>query len=244
MRFSTALGLSVAAHAVLAAAIVGIIKWNPGPKVIAQLDLTSVELSFAEEESVEAPAVPMPDIAPVQPEPQPQVDPPPLPEWSALPDQPPDIEAMKLPDPVEDPPLLDLPPTKDPEPQPNPTPNKSAEASAMAEHPTTPNAQPPVPPAPAPKQARIDAPPAPKRTIRPEYPRGSRQRGEEGDVTLSIEVGSDGLVKSASVISSCGFQELEEAALKAVRKARFTPARSGSKPVSSTARLTLSFKLK
>ena len=62
MRFGTALGLSIAAHAILAAGIVGIVKWNPGPKVIAQLDLSSVELSFAEEEREEAPAVPMPEV--------------------------------------------------------------------------------------------------------------------------------------------------------------------------------------
>ena len=64
MRFGTALGLSIAAHAILAAGIVGIVKWNPGPKVIAQLDLSSVELSFAEEEREEAPAVPMPGSTP------------------------------------------------------------------------------------------------------------------------------------------------------------------------------------
>ena len=208
MRFGTALGLSIAAHAILAAGIVGIVKWNPGPKVIAQLDLSSVELSFAEEEREEAPAVPMPEVAPVQAEPLPtEAEPPP-----------PDA-----------PPLPDLPPKEEARPEPEP----QTEAAPQA----------PQPPAPAPKQAKIDAPPAPKRTIKPDYPRGSRQRGEEGEVTLAIEVGADGLVKSASVVSSCGFPDLEEAALKAVRKARFTPARSGSKAVASTARLTIAFKL-
>ena len=229
MRFGTALGLSIAAHAILAAGIVGIVKWNPGPKVIAQLDLSSVELSFAEEEREEAPAVPMPEVAPVQAEPLPTEAEPPPPEAPTLPDLPPDFDAMKLPEPTEEPPLMDLPPKEETRPEPKP----QTEAAPQA----------PQPPAPAPKQAKIDAPPAPKRTIKPDYPRGSRQRGEEGEVTLAIEVGADGLVKSASVVSSCGFPDLEEAALKAVRKARFTPARSGSKAVASTARLTIAFKL-
>ena len=75
---------------------------------------------------------------------------------------------------------MDLPPKEETRPEPEP----QTEAAPQA----------PQPPAPAPKQAKIDAPPAPKRTIKPDYPRGSRQRGEEGEVTLAIEVGADGLV--------------------------------------------------
>ena len=231
MKLSTALGISMAAHAVLAAAIVGIIKWNPGPKVVAQLDLSSVELSFADTDTVEAPALPIPEVAPVAPEPPPPEVPPPEQEMTTLPDQPPDFDAIRLPEPTEEPPPMDIPP-------------KVPEAEPQTETAPEPVAQAPVPEPPAPRQARVDAPPQPKRTIRPDYPKGSRQRGEEGDVTLLIEVGRDGLVKSAEVVGSCGFKELEEAAVKAVRKARFNPARKGSDSVASTVQLTISFHLK
>ena len=41
-----------------------------------------------------------------------------------------------------------------------------------------------------------------------------------------------------------GFPELDEAAVRAARAAKFSPARSGRDPVASTARLKLQFKLK
>ena len=93
-------------------------------------------------------------------------------------------------------------------------------------------------------QARVDAPPRPKRAIRPDYPKGSRQRGEQGDVVVEMMVNPQGEVDEATVVSSSGFVELDEAALRAVRFAKFTPARSGGETVASIARITLAFKLK
>ncbi len=110
----------------------------------------------------------------------------------------------------------------------------------------TPNIPPPSPPAPAvaPKQAKIDAPPKPHKTIKPDYPKGARQRGEQGDVVLEIRVNAAGIVDRVDIVSPSGFSELDEAAVRAARTARFTPAKSGGSPVASTARLTLNFKLK
>jgi len=99
-------------------------------------------------------------------------------------------------------------------------------------------------PAVAPKQAKIDAPPKPHKAIKPDYPKGARQRGEQGDVVLEIRVNAAGIVDRVDVVSSCGFPELDEAAVRAARTARFTPAKSGGSPVASTARLKLDFKLK
>ena len=96
----------------------------------------------------------------------------------------------------------------------------------------------------APRQARIDAPPRPKKTIRPHYPDGARRRGEQGDVVLEIRVEEDGSVGDVKVVTPSGFGELDDAAVRAVRAARFTPARSGDAAVASTARLTLTFRLK
>ena len=97
---------------------------------------------------------------------------------------------------------------------------------------------------PAPRQARIDAPPNPKRNIKPDYPKGARQRGEQGDVVLEIRVNADGMVDNVKVAVSSGFGELDEAAVKAAKAAKFSPARSGREPVASTARLKLQFKLR
>lgn len=96
----------------------------------------------------------------------------------------------------------------------------------------------------APRQARVDAPPRPYRTIKPDYPRLARQKGHQGDVVLEFEVSSEGKVSSLVVVTSSGFGELDEAAVKAVQSAVFTPAKSGDATVASTARLKLSFRLR
>ena len=96
----------------------------------------------------------------------------------------------------------------------------------------------------APAQARIDGePPKLKSAIRPEYPKASRMRKEEGDVLIEIFVGADGLAESADVIESSGYPELDAAALKAALGARFTPAKSGGRPVGMKVRLPVSFRL-
>ena len=96
----------------------------------------------------------------------------------------------------------------------------------------------------APRQARLDAPPKPKRNIKPDYPKEARQRGEQGDVVVEIRVNAEGTVDAVTVAASSGFPELDEAAVRAARAAKFSPARSGRDPVASTARLKLQFKLK
>ena len=97
---------------------------------------------------------------------------------------------------------------------------------------------------PALRQAKIDAPPRPRHSIKPDYPKGARQRGEQGDVVVELSINEYGEVDAVSVVESCGFQELDDAAVAASMKARFTPAKSGDSAVASTARLKLTFKLK
>ena len=208
-RTVVAVAVSLLVHALLAVALGVWLEYAPQPDVLATLDLSSVELSFAEKEeetAAVAPAVPTPP-APTKP----QAEKPP----EAKPEKPlpPDPAAPKLREPKEDVRLK--------------TEDARQEASPVA-----------------PRQAKIDAPPRPKRDIRPDYPKGARQRGEQGDVVVEIRVGADGLVAAAHVVTSCGFAELDAAALKAVKAAKFAPARSGREAVASTARLKLSFKLK
>ncbi len=48
---------------------------------------------------------------------------------------------------------------------------------------------------------------------------------------------------AASVFSSSGFPELDASALRAAKKARFVPAKSGRDAVAATVHITISFRL-
>ena len=226
MRFSTAIIASVAAHGLVAVGIVAYMKYAPGPTAVATLDLSSVDLSFAEDEDETAAVSPtMPAMPEVEP-PKPREEAPPEAERAEDP-LPPDPTAPKLAEPEPEREKMETPELK-PEPE-----------KPKVEHPPAE----PVP-AVAPKQAKIDAPPRPHKAIKPDYPKGARQRGEQGDVVLEIRVNAAGIVDRVDVVSPSGFPELDEAAVRAARAARFTPAKSGGSAVASTARLTLTFKLK
>ena len=210
-----AIGGALAVHAFLAAAIVLYIDYAPGPTVTAELYLSSVELSFSDEK-LENPTT----VATLPPAARHEV---PAPKPIELPPEvrpekalPPDPSDYKFPEPKVE--------TKIQPSQPSQTPQPSQPSSLS--------------------QARVDAPPRPRRAIRPEYPKGARLRGEQGNVILEIEIGADGVCVAAKVAVSCGFAELDAAAVKAALAARFVPAKAGNSPVSSVARLTLSFRLK
>lgn len=214
MKFSVAIAVSVAVHLLVGLGIWAYMEYAPSPDVLATLDLSSVELSFAEEEDDTAAVLPQ-SSNPVLPRPEPER--PPEPTVAETPEPlPPIPDAVDIPKPVEKPVLPQLPP----------------------------DVSTPQPSTPQPRQARVDAPPRPMRAIKPEYPKGARQRGEQGDVVIELTVNSKGGVDKASVVTSSGYSELDEAALRAVRSAKFTPAKSGRESVASTARLTLTFKLK
>lgn len=239
MKFYAALSVSVGLHVVLGVIGGYCLNNSDAPDQLVQLDLSSVELSFAEKEQEAAPAAPPAVETPPPPppekkeekveekkeeekpieEPEPEPEPEPIKEEEALPEEPP--------------PPPPPPPKPEPKPEPRPEPP-----------PPAPPPQPVAPPPAAPRQAAIDAPPRPRKAIKPDYPRGARARGEQGEVELEIEVGANGRVTSARVIHSSGYPELDGAALAAARAARFTPAKSGRKAVSSIARLKLNFQLK
>ena len=213
-----AIGGALAVHAFLAAAIVLYIDYAPGPTVMAELDLSSVELSFSDEklENLTAVATWPPAARHEVPAPKPIELPPEVRPEKALP---PDPSDYKFPEPKVETKILPPQPTQTPQP------SQPSQPSSLS-------------------QARVDAPPRPRRAIRPEYPKGARLRGEQGNVILEIEIGADGVCVAAKVAVSCGFAELDAAAVKAALAARFVPAKAGNSPVSSVARLTLSFRLK
>ena len=96
----------------------------------------------------------------------------------------------------------------------------------------------------APNQAMIVASPRPEGKIKVEYPNASRRRGEEGEVLVEAAVDEYGCVEWAEVRQTSGSRDLDDAALKAVRQARFSPAISDGRPVGVVVRLPVSFRLK
>ena len=99
-------------------------------------------------------------------------------------------------------------------------------------------------PTPATRQARINAPPRQLSNIKPEYPAAARERGEQGEVTVEIAVAADGTVSEATTAESSGFAALDDAAIKAVRRAKFLPAKADGRPIAGRVRLKLLFRLK
>lgn len=90
----------------------------------------------------------------------------------------------------------------------------------------------------------VDYAPKPRRTIRPVYPYGARQRGESGSVVALINVSAQGRVEQVTIARSSGYEALDQAAREALLAARFTPARRGTTSVPARVRLTIIFQLK
>lgn len=123
---------------------------------------------------------------------------------------------------------------------------QAEEIAAPAE---TPGATPPAPAEPAPQTASL-APPTPAsfsaaylRNPAPRYPVAARRAGEQGTVTLKVLVGSDGLPQRVEVEETSGSSRLDTAALDAVRRWRFVPARRGSTAIESWVLVPVIFRL-
>lgn len=250
MRFLGSLVVSLLLHAALAVAIG--LSWGSlaSPDELITLDLSRVELSFAQDEAAAETPVPLAPSPTVEEEREVQEE---VEEEVEVEEERVEEEIEeKVEEAVEE---AVLPPPEPPKPEPPkpappPQPPKPPEPPKAKTEPPAPKPAPqpptpaPQPPAPAPIQGAIDAPPKPRQAIRPRYPQSSRMRGEEGDVVLSLHVTAGGEVDRVEVVVSSGFADLDEAAVKAAQKARFTPARSGSRRVDAHARLTLTFKLR
>ncbi len=78
----------------------------------------------------------------------------------------------------------------------------------------------------------------------PVYPWMSRRKGEEGIVTLSVEVSISGQGEHIKIIQSSGYPRLDKAAIKALSDAHFSPALLREKPQVSTLIETFNFQLK
>ena len=89
---------------------------------------------------------------------------------------------------------------------------------------------PPAPPAPA----RVELPTSEAEYLhnpKPVYPRISKHQGEQGKVVYRMNVGADGLPKSADLVKSSGFERLDQAAYKTVMSWRYAPGKRNGVPI-------------
>jgi len=91
---------------------------------------------------------------------------------------------------------------------------------------------------------RITEPrPLAAQNAQPEYPRDAQRRGLSGRVVLRVDVGADGTATDVDFVQRSGAPELDRAAMSAVRKWRFAPAKRDGKPVASSVRVPIDFVL-
>lgn len=78
----------------------------------------------------------------------------------------------------------------------------------------------------------------------PAYPETARRQRVEGVTTLRFQVQTDGTVGEMSLVRSAGHPDLDQAAMEAVKKWRFEPARHGRDPVVVWVTLPVRFELR
>lgn len=115
----------------------------------------------------------------------------------------------------------------------------------LVEAPPAPDPTPVPLPAPAPPAA-VEAPrfnAAYLNNPSPAYPAASRRRGQEGRVLVRAEVLADGRCSRVELKQGSGHELLDQAALEAVRKWRFVPARQGDQAITAWVDVPIAFKL-
>lgn len=79
--------------------------------------------------------------------------------------------------------------------------------------------------------------------VKPRYPESARRAGFQGVTRLRVHVLESGRVGEVMIDQSAGFRDLDVAAMDAVKKWRFEPARRGKEPVSVWVMLPVKFEL-
>ncbi|WP_446807922.1 energy transducer TonB [Methylomonas sp. 2BW1-5-20] len=128
-----------------------------------------------------------------------------------------------------------------------PVPKVVEEAPAPVAGPVVENAPPapPAPPAPV-VEEKITEPVADAAYLHnplPEYPEMAQERGWEGKVVMKVHVLPDGTTDSVTVSKSSGQKVLDDAAVKAVLKWSFVPAKRGDTPIARYTTVPFTFKL-
>lgn len=79
---------------------------------------------------------------------------------------------------------------------------------------------------------------------RPAYPPLSRKANEQGRVLLRVSVDASGAAREVAVHATSGFERLDRAAVAAVSRWRFVPARQGSEAVAAAVLVPIVFSFK
>lgn len=91
---------------------------------------------------------------------------------------------------------------------------------------------------------QVDEFPAPLKTVNPVYPEKARVNGVEGTVWLNVLVNKEGIViKTIVAKRTGGSEELEQAAIDAVKQWTFKPATVKARPVAIWVAIPFKFKL-
>lgn len=77
----------------------------------------------------------------------------------------------------------------------------------------------------------------------PPYPARAQRMRQQGTVQLRVHVNADGSPIEVQLFASSGVPSLDEAAMSAVRRWRFVPAKRGNAPVSAWVKVPVAFKL-
>jgi len=90
------------------------------------------------------------------------------------------------------------------------------------------------------KQAtKYDEPPQLRTQIRPRYPSEAKKKGIKGKVYVKVFINEKGVANDAIILQ--GIPELNQAAIDAVKKAKYKPAKLEGKPVGVWVNLSLNF---
>lgn len=226
--------LAIAGHAALLAPF--LLASTPQPMAAAPAEeVLTVSLIAPTPPPQPAPIENIVEPEPVAPEPTPveevaRIEPP---EPEPAPPPPPEPRKPKPKPKPEPKPVAKPQPTPQPEPEPRKDPSPPPPAPAAQATPE---------PAPAREEpARFDA--AYLNNPRPNYPKISRRLGEEGTVYLRAHVLPDGSPEQVRIDRSSGSERLDEAALDAVRKWRFVPAKRGTSAVPAWVVIPITFNL-
>ncbi|VEF06760.1 TonB-dependent membrane protein [Pseudomonas fluorescens] len=167
---------------------------------------------------------------------------------------PPPAPVVEPPPPVEDELAVKPPPKPAPKPKPVIKPAPKPVPKAVEQPPTPPK---PVAPlaAPAPAAPAPAAPPAPApvtpasanaaylKNPAPEYPSLAQRRGWEGTVLLRVHVLASGKPGEIQIAKSSGRQQLDDAALNAVKRWSFVPAKQGDVAQDGWVSVPIDFKI-
>jgi protein TonB len=90
---------------------------------------------------------------------------------------------------------------------------------------------------------KVEVKPKPIHIPKPVYPELARQAGIEGQAVVKALVDINGSIIEVQILKSSGNQMLDQAALKAARNAKFTPAKQRDKFVRVYVSIPIKFRL-